>query len=112
MNRIDFDLFVDNKLNCEDLVIISYFELIANTEGDGESFNKGYSEIIKDLPLIFQSKSENANIKKLRSILNKEGVKQFVTREIKQQGRGKGALTTFKLDIEKTKKLNVKGIVK
>ena len=69
-------------------------------------------QIIKDLPIIFNSSSESTNIKKIRNMLNKEGVKKFITRETKQLGRGKGATTIFYVNKNNIQKLNVKNIVK
>jgi hypothetical protein len=45
-------------------------------------------------------------------MLNKEGVKKFITRETKQLGRGKGATTIFYVNKNNIQKLNVKNIVK
>ena len=44
-------------------------------------------------------------------MLNKEGMQNFITRTIKQQGRGLGAKVEFKINGDNVKSLNTKGIV-
>ena len=44
-------------------------------------------------------------------MLNKEGMQNFITRTIKQQGRGLGAKVEFKINSDNVKNLNTKGIV-
>lgn len=106
------ELVLENKLTIDDLVLLSAIELFA-TERDLDNdckFIMSYNEIIGELPVLFNS-SERSNIAKLRKILNKEGVQKFVTREISQRGRAKGALVVFTINKELLKELNVKGIV-
>ena len=109
MTNVNMDLAIKSNLNTEDLVLISYVERIV---GELNCKEINYKQIIKDLPIIFNSSSENTNIKKIRNMLNKEGVKKFITRETKQLGRGKGATTIFYVNKNNIQKLNVKNIVK
>ena len=110
MTKINNDLAIKNNLNAEDIILISYLELINSEIGKDNHFSIGYSKIINDLPILFNS-TEKTNISKLRKMLNKEGMQNFITRTIKQQGRGLGAKVEFKINSDNVKNLNTKGIV-
>lgn len=110
MTNINNELAIENNLNTEDIVLISYFEFVNKMKGCNNEFVIGYNEIINDLPILFNS-TERSNVAKLRKMLNKEGVKVFITRSISQQGRGLGAKVLFKINRDKVEELNVKGIV-
>lgn len=108
MLEVNVNMIKDLGLTVEDLILLRLIDM--HSEGR-EEFNLSYKEILDDLPIMFHS-SERSNITKLRKMLNKESVQKFVTRQIKQQGRGKGALVTFKVNKDNLKKLNIKGIIK
>lgn len=110
MTKINNDLAIKNNLNAEDIILISYLELINSEIGKDNQFSIGYNKIINDLPILFSS-TERSNIAKLRKMLNKEGMQNFITRTIKQQGRGLGAKVEFKINSDNVKNLNTKGIV-
>ena len=110
MTKINNDLAIKNSLNAEDIVLISYLELMNSEIGKDNQFSISYLKIIDDLPILFNS-TERSNIAKLRKMLNKEGVQNFVTRTITQQGRGLGAKVEFKINNDNVKSLNTKGIV-
>ena len=110
MTKINNDLAIKNNLNAEDIILISYLELINSEIGKDNQFSIGYSKIINDLPILFSS-TERSNIAKLRKMLNKEGMQNFITRTIKQQGRGLGAKVELKINSDNVRNLNTKGIV-
>ena len=107
---INFDLAMKNNLNTEDLILISYIDLKLS-EMNSSKCVINYNDILKDLPIIFNSRSEQVNVKKLRKMLSNENIKKFVTREIKQLGKAKGAITIFYINRENVDMLRVKGIV-
>ena len=100
-----------NNIDIKDITLISYLSLISERENLGEEFEFPYSRIINDLPIIFNSKSYEANAVKLRRMLDKEGMKNFVTRDILKKGREFGTVVLFKLNKENILKLNVNGVV-
>jgi hypothetical protein len=107
---INFDLAMKNNLNTEDLILISYIDLKLSEMNSSKGVIN-YNDILKDLPIIFNSRSEQVNVKKLRKMLSNENIKKFVTREIKQLGKAKGAITIFYINRENVDMLRVKGIV-
>lgn len=110
--QFNMELAINNDLNINDLIVLSFIELQVDKRGDGDKCIISYNEIIENLPIIFNSKSKVTNLARLRAVLNKESIEKFVTKEIEQEGRGKGAKITFKINRENLNKLNVKGIVK
>ena len=110
MLNIDFSLANKNNLSADDLVFISYIELKLQ-EGEKDSGIIAYKEILRELPIVFNSKSEQVNLKKLRRMLDNENMSRFITREIKQLGRGVGATTIFYINRENVDKLKIKGLV-
>ena len=110
--NINFEMAIRNNIDVKDITLISYLSLISEKEKLGEEFELPYNRIINDLPIIFNSKSYEANSVKLRRMLDKEGMKKFITREILKKGREFGTVVLFKLNKTNIEKLNVKGIVK
>jgi hypothetical protein len=110
--NINFEMAISNNIDVKDITLISYLSLISEKEKLGEEFEFAYSRIINDLSIIFNSKSYEANSVKLRRMLDKEGMKKFITREILKKGREFGTVVLFKLNKSNIEKLNVKGIVK
>lgn len=109
MLDINFELAMANDLSMDDLVLIRYIDLSVEEIGDtlnGEAIIS-YEKVIEELPIVFNSNSRGSNVKKHRNMLNKEGVKKFITRETKQLGRGKGATTKFKVDKPNIDKLKL-----
>lgn len=99
-------------LKLEELVVLSSIELFANEKdlNNDNTFELSYKEIIDSLPIIFNS-SERSNVAKLRNFLNKDSIKKFVTREIVQQGRAKGALVIFTIDREMFNKIRIRNLI-
>ena len=110
MLKINMDIVNELNLNIDDVCLIAGIEDIFDFKGADSSCIISYKEIIDDLPILFNS-TEKSNIVKLRNMLEREGIKSLITKTIKQQGRGKGALVTFTMDRQKVKELNVKGIL-
>ena len=108
---IKFEVAISKNIDIKDITLISYLSLVSEKENLGEEFEFPYSRIINDLPIIFNSKSYEANSVKLRRMLDKEGMKNFVTRDILKKGREFGTVVLFKLNKENILKLNVKGVV-
>lgn len=108
--NINFDLAIKNNLNTEDLILISYIDLRLSEINSSKGVIN-YNDILKDLPIIFNSRSEQVNIKKLRKMLGNENIKKFITREIKQLGKAKGAITVFYVNKENVDMLRVRGLV-
>ena len=108
---VKFEVAINNNIDIKDITLISYLSLVSESENLGEEFELPYSRIINDLPIIFNSKSYEANSVKLRRMLDKEGMKNFVTRDILKKGREFGTVVLFKLNKENILKLNVKGVV-
>ena len=110
------NLMIELKSRKKDIIIKIVWHgsnaLISEKEELGEEFELPYNRIINDLPIIFNSKSYEANSVKLRRMLDKEGMKKFITREILKKGREFGTVVLFKLNKTNIEKLNVKGIVK
>ena len=109
---IKFEVAINNNIDIKDLTLISYLYLVSEKENLGEEFEFPYSRIINDLPVIFNSKSYEANSDKLRRMLDKEGMKKFITRDILRKGREFGTVVLFKLNKENILKLNAEGVVK
>lgn len=112
MFSCNMEMVTELDFKLEDLVILNSIELFANekdTDRDG-IFELSYKEIIESLPIIFNS-SERSNVAKLRNFLNKDSVKKFVTREVAQQGRGKGALVTFTIDRDMFDKIKIRNLL-
>lgn len=109
MLHTNMEIVIENNLTIEELIVLSALDLISEQKHT-DTFDYKYMDLINSLPIVFRS-TERGNVKKLRQMLNKDGVKNFVTRTTKQLGRGNGACVTFYLDKEKLKKLNVKGII-
>lgn len=110
--QFNMELAIKNNLNLNDLIILSFIELQVDERGINNECAISYSEIIKGLPIIFDSKANVTNLARLRATLNKDGIEKFITKEIIQEGRSKGAKVIFRLNRENLNKLNVKGIVK
>ena len=110
--QFNMEMAINNNLNLNDLILLSFLELQVNKNSDNGECAISYNEIIKSLPILFNSKAEVTNLARLRNSLNKEGFQKFITKEIIQEGRSKGAKVIFKLNKENLNKLNVKGIVK
>ena len=110
MLNIDFELANQNNLSAEDLVFISYIELKLQEKKSDKGVIT-YKEILNELPIVFNSKSEQVNLKKLRRMLDNENMNKFITREVKQLGRGVGATTIFHINKENIDKLKIKGLV-
>lgn len=110
--NINFEMAISNNIDVKDITLISYLSFISEKEKLGEEFELPYNRIINDLPIIFNSKSYEANSVKLRRMLDKDGMKKFITREILKKGREFGTVVLFKLNKTNIEKLNVKGIVK
>ena len=53
MTKINNDLAIKNNLNAEDIILISYLELINSEIGKDNQFSIGYNKIINDLPILF-----------------------------------------------------------
>lgn len=112
MLKCNMEMVREYQLSLDDLVLISAIELFANEKDldNDNKFDMQYSELIESLPILFNS-SERSNIAKLRKFLNRESIKHFVTRDITQQGRAKGAKVTFTINRHEVNKLNVKGLI-
>ena len=108
---IKFEMAISNNMNIKDLTLISYLALVSEKNNWGDEFEYSYTQIIKDLPIIFNSKSYDANCVKLRRMLDKEGMQKFIERDLLRKGRELGSVIKFKLNKENIKELNVKGIV-
>lgn len=109
--NINFEMAITNNIDVKDITLISYLSLVSEQEKLGDEFELSYPKIINDLPIIFNSKSFDANSVKLRRMLDKEGMKKFVTRKILKKGRDFGTVVLFKLNKSNIEKLNAKGIV-
>ena len=107
----NFTYALENNLNTEDIVLLSYLCLTADTENLGDKFIFQYQRIIDDLPIIFNYSSYKGNTVKLRRMLDKEGMKNFVTGELKREGCIVGTLVQFNLNRENIKKLNIENVV-
>ena len=79
MTKINNDLAIKNNLNAEDIILISYLELINSEIGKDNQFSIGYSKIINDLPILFSS-TERSNIAKLWFSLYLQGIKKTKTK--------------------------------
>lgn len=108
--NVNFEMALANNLDVKDLTLLSYLDL-KSEEKNSDEFELLYSQIIEDLPLIFNSKNYASNTVKIRRMLEKEGMKNFVHRDIFKRGNKYGTVTFFRLNKENIKKLNVKGIV-
>ena len=108
--NLNMEFAIKNNLDVKDVTVISLLDLISKEKGKDE-FDFSYSEIINHLPFIFDGVSMQSNTVRLRRILDKEGMQNFVTRSIRNEGPHKGRILTFKLNKENIKKLNVEGIV-
>ena len=93
-----FEMAIANNIDIKDMTLISYLSLISEENKLGDVFEWSYEKIIYDLPIIFNSKSYDANSVKLRRMLDKEGMKKFITRDIKRKGREYGTVVIFKLN--------------
>jgi hypothetical protein len=109
---VNFEMAISNNIDVKDITLISYLSLVSERENLGEEFELPYAKIINDLPIIFNNKSYEANSVKLRRMLDKEGMKKFITREILKKGREFGTVVLFKLNKPNIEKLIIKGIVK
>lgn len=109
---VNFEMAISNNINVKDITLISYLSLVSERENLGEEFELPYAKIINDLPIIFNNKSYEANAVKLRRMLDKEGMKKFITREILKKGREFGTGVLFKLNKQNIEKLIIKGIVR
>lgn len=110
-NKFNLSMVTENDLSLNDLVLLSYLELKINKYGINGEYSISYDKIIKDLPLIFNAKANTTNLARLRTSLNKEGFQNFITREIIQEGRSKGAKIIFRANQNNLDLLGVKGIV-
>lgn len=108
--RFNMNVALENDLSINDVVVIALIDGISKKRGVGNKCVIGYDEIISEIPLIFNSSSQT-NLKRLRAILNKESVERFVSRDIVQLGRGKGAEVTFTINKEMIDRLEFNDII-
>ena len=80
--NVNFEMALANNLDVKDLTILSYLDL-KSEEKNSDEFELLYSQIIEDLPLIFNSKNYASNTVKIRRMLEKEGMKNFVHRVLR-----------------------------
>lgn len=107
INISDYDEDYANKynLNIEHVLFIAYMYRISK-KLDKDEFQYSYADMFDDLKIIFFTKSLNSKYKKVKKILDHEGVQAFITRSNNRKCPN-GIEVTFKLNTGAIKALKV-----
>lgn len=107
---MNMEMIIENKLDSKDIVLIGLLNSISIEKGS-DTFEYSYKDIVSDLPIIFNSSSFKANSTKIRRMLDKEGMRNFIGREVDKRGRGVGSVVVFTVNRCNIDKLDLKNII-
>lgn len=109
--NMDEDILLKNKLQLDDAVTLGYINYKSKVNKSNE-FKISYSEMINDLPLVFNCKTINGNYKKINRVLEKDIIKHILTKTTKRIGNQKGTEVIININRIEMDKLKLNNIIK